>query len=193
MASNSIVSELRNNPRLRIGIWLILAILAGYSLIIINDYQKKIEANYNIISNKFNKLQIVTKQTEWPKRAEEAHSFRIMLEDKLWIANSKGLAQADFQAWLLIQAKSSKIENYSLKTEDTTEVDNGKLWRVVGKLEGNFSSDTLNRLLLSISQHPQMIVIEKLDIRSFGRRSVFTLVVSAYFQAPKPNKPNISK
>jgi len=189
MASNSIVAELRNNTRLRIGVWLILAILASYSLIVLNDYQKKVEANYNIISNKLTQLHDITKQTEWQKRAEEAHSFRVILEDKLWIANSKGLAQADFQAWLLIQAKASKIENYNLKTEDTTEVDDGKLWRVVGKLEGNFSPSSLNRLLLSISQHPQLIVIEKLSIRKFGKRSVFTLVVSAYFQAPKSDRP----
>ena len=183
--NNIIINELRKNARLRIGVWLILAILAAYSLVVISDYQAKIEANHSEISNKFKQLENITRQSEWQERAEQSHNLRVSLEDKLWISNTKGLAEADFQAWLLIQAKLAKIEDSNLNTESTSEMDGGKLWRVVGKLNGKFSPDTLNRLLLAISQYAQLIVIEKLDIQKMGKRSIFTLVVAAYFQAPE--------
>lgn len=194
MPSLNVVQELRQNTRLRIGVELIFCILAVYSLLLLSDYQAKIEGNYSEIAKQFLQLQKVTAQTEWKERAEKAHSLRVELEDSLWISNSKGLAEADFQAWLLIQAKLAKIEETSLKTESTTEVDNGKLWRVVGRIEGKFSLNSLNQLLLAISQHPHIIVIEKLDIQNRGDFLTFTLIAAAYFQASQsaqaenPNK-----
>jgi len=184
MSSVNIINELRQNVRLRIGVELIFVILACYSLIVLGDYQAKIESNYDEIANRFIQLQKVTTQTEWQARAEQAHNLRVELEDKLWISNSKGLAQADFQAWLLLQARIAKIEEPSLKTEETTELDDGRLWRVVGKLEGKFAPDNLNQLLFAISKHPQLVVVEKLDIRKQGKSLVFTLITAAYFQAP---------
>lgn len=183
MPSLNIVQELRQNTRLRIGVELIFCILAIYFLLVLSDYQVKVENEYNEIAKQFLQLQKVTAQTEWKERAEQAHTVRVELEDKLWISNSKGLAEADFQAWLLMQAKLAKIEAPSLKTESTTEIDNGKLWRVVGRMEGKFSPNSLNQLLLTMSQNPHIIVVEKLDIQNRGDFLSFTLIAAAYFQA----------
>jgi hypothetical protein len=182
MPSLNIVQELRQNTRLRIGVELIFCILAIYSLLVLGDYQAKVESSYSEIANQFLQLQRVTAQTEWKERAEQAHNLRVELEDKLWISNSKGLAEANFQAWLLMQAKIAQIEEPSLKTESTSEIDNGKLWRVVGKMEGKFSSNSLNQLLFALSQHPQIIVIERVDIQNRGDFLTFTLIAAAYFQ-----------
>jgi hypothetical protein len=184
MSKNELLSEFRKNVRLRIGLWLIMGIIGFYALLLLNDYTIGLQAQYQAKVAHLARLQDVTSQAEWIQRAEYAKSARISLENKLWTAASKGLAQADFQAWLAGQINAAKIETTNMIVEearDAPKQDN--IWLVVAKLEGIFEANALERLLLNFAQHPKWVVIDSFEVRQSNRSPRFTLLISVYFQA----------
>ncbi len=182
ISSNELRLELKKNIRLRIGLWLILAIIAIYSLLLLNEYEMRLQAQYETRIAHLARLQDVTSQAEWIQREKQANSAKIMLENKLWTAVSKGLAQADFQAWLAGQIQAAKIQEPKMLVDEAKDVPTN-IWLVKAKLEGIFETDALQRLLLNFAQHSQWVVVDSFEVRQSNRKPRFTLLMSVYFQA----------
>jgi len=184
MSKNELLQELKKNTRLRIGLWLILAIVAFYSLLLLNDYKLGLQGQYQAKVTHLARLQDVTSQAQWIERAELAESAKVVLEEKLWIAASKGLAQADFQAWLSGQVNAAKIKESQMQVEEAKDApQQTNIWLVNAKLDGIFEPEALDRLLFNFAQHPQWVVIDSFEVRQSNRKPRFTLLVSVYFQA----------
>jgi len=183
---SSLTIELRQNPRLRAGLWLIAAILIGYVVILLNDYQVKLQLEHKNALNQLNQLQTIINQTQWLERATQANALRNQLEVKFWQANTKGLAQATFQEWLNTEMKRVQmIEGAYLRIMDSAlEMPNyPEVWKVTARIDAPFTQQSLSRLLLAIAEQPLLIVTERLEIRH-SNTPRFTLIVSAYFKAP---------
>jgi hypothetical protein len=184
MSKNELLLELKKNTRLRIGLWLIAAIIAFYTLLLIHDYSVNLQTQYQSKVSHLARLQDVTSQAEWIQRAEHAKSVKIMLEDKLWTSVSKGLAQADFQAWLGDKILEVKIQEPKMVVEEAKNAHGQTdIWQVVAKLEGIFEAQALESLFLSFAQHPKWIVVDSFEVRQSNRKPRFTLMMSVYFQA----------
>lgn len=183
MKTDDLIGELHRNSRLRLGLWLIGLILAGYGLFALDDQRRASQAELEQAREHLAKIQTIARQQDWPNRAEAAAELRQTLEAKLWTATSKGLAQANFQAWLSEQTKQSGLVNTRLAVENTVPVPGRpSLWRVGARLEGDFRQPALDQLLLALAREPRLIQIERLEIRK-TTQSRFSLVVSGYFQA----------
>jgi hypothetical protein len=182
---SSLSTELRKNTRLRAGLWLIVAILISYVVLLLNDYQVKLQLEHQNASTRLNQLQTITSQTQWLERAVQAQALRTQLEVKFWQANTQGLAQATFQKWLDTEMKRAKmIKKAYLRIKSVLEMPNDtNAWIVTARIDAPFTPRSLNRLLFAIAQHPLFIVTERLEIRH-SRTPRFTLIVSAYFKAP---------
>ena len=184
MSKNELLQELKKNTRLRIGLWLILAIVAFYSLLLLNDYKLDLQGQYQAKVAHLARLQDVTSQAEWIERAELAKSAKIILEEKLWIAASKGLAQADFQAWLGGQVNAAKIKEPQIQVEEAKDApQQTNIWLVNAKLDGIFEPEAIDRLFLNFAQHQKWIVVDSFEVRQSNRKPRFTLLMSVYFQA----------
>ena len=121
------------------------------------------------------------------QRATEARAMRVQIEDKLWTATTKGLAQANLQAWLDSQLKSATIAEARLKVEAALDVPKyANLWQVTAQIEGVFTPASLELFLLRMGEHPQWLVIDRLEIHH-TQSPRFTLIIIAYFQAPQIN------
>lgn len=178
------LQELRTNVRLRLGLWLIAAIVGLYGILTLDDYRKKLVKDYQGQANHLMQLQSVINETQWGARIEQIRALKIPLEEKLWKTTSKGLAQASLQTWLDMQAKTAKLEIHRLTVEEPIETkEKPVLWQVSAQMEGVFVSQGLETLLQTLSQHPQWVIVDRLDIQAppNGR---FTLVVTVYFQVP---------
>lgn len=178
------LQELKTNVRLRLGLWLIAAIIGLYGILALDDYRKKLVKDYQSQANHFMQLQGVINETQWGARVEQIRALKIPLEEKLWKATSKGLAQANLQTWLDMQAKAAKLEIHRLNVEEPIETkEKPVLWQVSAQIDGVFVSQGLETLLQTFSQHNQWVIIDRLDIQAppNGR---FTLVVTVYFQVP---------
>jgi len=182
---SSVIAELRQNTRLRTGLWLIIAILLGYGVVLLDDYQSQLKKTYQETLTRLNQLRDLVQQTQWVERAVEAKKLRDQLEVKFWQANSPGLAQAKFQKWLNSQMERAKLEKAYLRMESTLEMPKlPKIWRVTARIDANFQADKLNLLLLAVADHPLFIVTDRLEIRHANR---FTYVVTAYFKINTAN------
>lgn len=184
MSKDELLQELKKNTRLRIGLWLIIAIVAFYSLLLLNDYQLQLHNQYQNKVTHLARLQDVTSQAEWIERVKLAESAKVSLEQKLWVAASKGLAQADFQAWIGGQISAAKIQEPRLQVEEAKDVpQQTHIWLVNAKLEGIFEPEALERLFLNFAEHPQWVVVDSFEVRPSNRKPRFILLMSVYFQA----------
>ena len=179
---NTLLLELRQNIRLRLGLWGIIGLLLSYALVFINTYQGKIKQEHQEALHRLHQLQTVAKQTQWPQRANQTHQLLQQLEAKLWRAETKGLAQAMFQSFLQEEIYFAQFDNPRLEMQAPLDVPNyPEVWQVTAQLNAGIIPTRLYQFLSMLLQNPQLIVIEKLDIR-FSR---INLTVSAYFLKPQ--------
>jgi len=181
----SLISELRRNNRLRVGLWAIFAILLTYMVLVLNDYHKQLQDDHAKAQARLNQLQTIAKQTQWTERANQAKELRTQLTARLWQADTKGLAQAIFQTWLQEEIFFAKIGKPILNVKEAVNVPKYPLWQVTAKLKAPFVPKGLFSLLREIAKNPRLTVTERLEIRHHVRKPTFTLVVSAYFQGSK--------
>lgn len=183
---NSFLKEFQQNLRLRLGGGLIVILLIIYVILELNDYRQRLQQDYHSAVTQLTQLQTVVTQKSWLERATKTQQLLTELEARLWQANTKGLAQATFQKWFNDQVNLAKIDKSRLTVDPAIEVDQHTyLWQVTAQLEGKFEAKKLHNLLLAIVQNIQITVTERLDITfSNPRSSRFTLIITAYFQAP---------
>ena len=182
---NLFLKELRQNQRLRVGSGLIVIILIIYMMLGLNDYYYRLQQDYYNAVTQLTQLQTVVTQKFWLDRAAQTQQSLTEFEARLWQANTKGLAQATFQKWFNDQVNLAKINNTRLTVDPAIKVEQpAYLWQVTLQLEGQFEAKKLHNLLLAIAQNIQITVTERLDIIPLTSRPKFTLIITAYFQAP---------
>lgn len=130
----------------------------------------------------------IQNQPEWYEREKEAASQRVKYQSQLWLASSKGLAQAELQAFLRTAIDANKLTNSRITLET---VENNKftddalsIWRVSAQVRASFKADELQKVLWAISTSPRLITIRTLDFTinpNNNTFSNFTLFVDAWF------------
>lgn len=184
-----LTNELRQNPRLRIGLGIIVALLLTYGLSRLHVYEKQLQQNYQEVTGRWQQLKEVAGQTQWANHAQQAVALREQLEQQLWQANTKGMAQAVLQTWLQEEIFFAQIKDAGLKMQTTLSVPKyPNLWQISAESQADFEPKTLQKLLLAIEGYEKLTVVERLEIR-YASRSRMTLGVTAYFlETPTPSQ-----
>jgi hypothetical protein len=176
---SSLITEFRQNTRLRVGIWLITTLLMSYAASFLQDYQAQLKKDYQETISRLNQLQSLVTQTQWLERATQSQALLNQLQVKFWQANTEGLAQAKFQKWLTEQLDRAQIEKPNVRMESTLPVPKyPKVWKVAAQVNATFNPAKLNILLLAIAEHLFWTTVEQLEVRY----TQFTIIVTAYFQ-----------
>jgi hypothetical protein len=119
----------------------------------------------------------------WHQRWEEAQSSRSQAAARLWEAETDGLAQANFQSWLLDQAKQAGVAVGEIRSSINSNPNNPlKLRQLNAQLGGRFEAAGFVKLLQAVSSHEQLIVIERLDIQ-VAPVPHFEMVLGAFLRA----------
>lgn len=175
------IIELRNNTRLRMGVWLIIGLLLSYSIMLLNDYRLKTQQEYNSVVEQLSQLKTIANQSQWLDRTTEIQQVREQIQAKLWHANTKGLAQATFQQWL--RTISEQIDIKLLQVDPALDVPKYvDVWQVTAKLRGDFTKQNLTAFLLQIDTNPSLVVTEMLDVYESKEVLKLVIIVTAYFQ-----------
>lgn len=191
-----LLAGIKTNPRLRIGLWLIIGIAWLYSLLLLRDATLHAASEHQALAKKVARMMAQAGQTEWIKRVEPAQAMQLRLENRLWRESTIGLAQAGFQDWLnqtvqqaglirsvvtvAVQEESAAEKN----TSGARETDlNSDLWKVSAKLSFDFTAKSLYALMGHLAEHDKQIVVETLVIRGAPVSRVEMMLV-AYFQKP---------
>ena len=202
---NALLAELRANPRLRWGLWVIAAVLWFYGVLALHDAVQTKRDSYLVLIQRVTRLQGTATQGEWSKRLAEAKSLQVNLESRLWRESTIGLAQATFHDWLYQLAQQASLGNVQLQVaaQDDGSGSDGSgrkgtadggariasdLWRVSAKLSFDFNPQSFYPLLARISGHEKKVSVESLVIRSMPTPKAELLLV-AYFLKPPSIAP----
>jgi hypothetical protein len=103
----------------------------------------------------------------WRQRRVETDLSRVQAEGRLWEAETDGLAQANFQAWLLDEANRAGIAQTEIRTSINSNASNPmKLRQLTAQVTGRFEASGLFALLHSIASHDRLLVINRLEVQT---------------------------
>lgn len=191
-----LLAEIRANPRLRLGLWLIIGIAWIYCLLLLRDEVHRANNEHQAFAKKVARTLAQAGQNEWLERAESAQAMQLQHESRLWHEGTIGLAQAGFQDWLNLAVQQSGLSKpvitVAAQEENTSEktTTGGKgadstsnLWKITAKLSFDFTARNLYELMGRLAGHDKQIVIETLVIRTVPAPRAEMMLV-AYFQKP---------
>lgn len=195
------LAEIRANPRLRWGLWLIAGILWLYAILVLRDVYREQSGRYASLLKKVATVQVQAGQKEWLDRVDPATLMKVQLESRLWQSGTVGLAQAAFQDWLnqaLAQTAVSRpavtlaADDYKppARKADGATNDSAReaapegLWKVKAKVEFDFNPQSFTAFMARVGSHDRQIAVESLTIRKEPIPRV-EAVLTAYFQTPK--------
>lgn len=172
-------TQLRDNPRLRWGIALIIGIAWLYANLLLRETLQEEGQQHSAAAHSIARLQAQLAQPEWATRVMSARIMATQLEGRLWQAPTSGLAQATFQDWLNaamaeVGATSPQITvtvideivaNATGQDQQTGPGTPADLWKIKAKLGFGFSAPALTNLLERIENNPNQIIVGALNIR----------------------------
>ena len=103
----------------------------------------------------------------WRQRRAETELLRVQAEGRLWEAESDGLAQANFQAWILEQANHAGMGQLDIRTSINSNTNNPlKLRQLTAQVTGRFEANGLFALLRSITSYDRLLVVNRLEVQT---------------------------
>ena len=103
----------------------------------------------------------------WRQRRAESDLLRVQAEGRLWEAESDGLAQANFQAWILEQANHAGMGRLDIRTSINSNTNNPlKLRQLTAQITGRFEANPLFGLLRSIASYDRLLVVNRLEVQT---------------------------
>lgn len=191
-----LIVAVNDNPRLRIGLWLIVGIAWIFCLSLLREETQRAANEFQSLAKKIGRIQVQSSQNEWTARVEPTQTLQLELESRLWREATIGLAQATFQDWLnqvvqqssltravvivAAQDENTPEKNTSVKAESVPILD---IWKVSAKVGFEFTPKSMYAFMGRIEGHSKQIVVESIVVRSSISPRVETVLV-AYFQKP---------
>lgn len=177
--NNKLLVELQHNPRLRIGLAVILAIVWLNQILDSREQITDARLQLQQAERRLIRLKQDQTQTNWREREQEAKSLDLELSLRTWESPSFGVAQASFNEWLTRQATAAglsapkinmaEMESKDRKSATATEAQTlpADLWRIRAKIEAGFQATSGLHFLQKLSEVEQRSYIDSLTIRMF--------------------------
>jgi len=182
-AVSRVWNEWQQNPRFRLGGWIILFIMLAYLLMLLSDWEKGFSTEYRESADRLERLELLARQKEWIERADAAKAISVQMEGRFWKTTSRGLAQAQVQSWLDNLLKNKDIQDARTQVEPVREMTEYEgIWQVAFRIEAAFEPRKLAELLRTAEGSEQIVTVEQLDA-VYNKNPRLTLVLKAYFQA----------
>ncbi len=177
-------AELARNPRLRVGIFLIGALLLMYQLAGLSDTRSRLEADYSLKLTQLVRVRGISRQDGWDRRAGDIHAVRQALEAEIPDADSVGLAQATVQGWLHDTAgnvgpKLTVTMGTPLRVDDQHPY-----WRIPAQINGPIAPSQALELIRQIESRKELITVESIRLTS-GNNPSLSLEVASYYRVIK--------
>ena len=173
-------AELAVNPRLRVGMWLILGILLFYAVLIQADRVTAVYAQYAAEVDRLTKAVAMLTQKDWPELLESERKSSRTLDGVFWKAETLGLAQASLQAAIGDMIEGLNLRNSRIRSGVSQPLaDVPGVWQIQVQLDGQYSPGMELQLLFAIASHSKKVVVDRLDLSRQNSR--LSLICSAYF------------
>jgi len=173
----ALLSQLRSNYRLRIGLALIISIIWLSWLLDLRDQGSILMDQYKQAASQLARFTAQQKQTVWLTREQDAKDALAAAEAQTWQNPSLGLTQAEMQDWLSKQLQQANAAKYSVKVSESEGASKQKnkseksdnspdgMTKVRAQLEFNTDTQAMNNLLKALSTADHQIVVESVIVR----------------------------
>lgn len=163
----------REQPRLRLAGWMILALLVVHLLLLGNDWREARRQAFEESARRLAQMRALAAQEHWPDRAVQAEDVRSALRMRLWQAQNPSLARADVQAWLDVQTKQSGLQEARISVLPPLDFDKeGVGARVQAQVRGRFEPKSFGQLLHALETAEHWVSIDALELNDRGSPSV---------------------
>ncbi len=183
------IAQMRNewtgSPRLRIGAFLILAILVLYAVMVLSDWRTALHEQYQQRTLQLYKMEALAGKNEWLLRAETARTLDESLRSEIPSAATIGLAQAEVQTWMrqMMQAFGPKMTSES--HAPVPVVGEPGLWRIPITIRGLISVQQLQEILRRIESADRLTVVDSMSISMIRDVPNVSLTAAAYYRVGK--------
>lgn len=197
--ADSIRNQLAANPRLRIGLALILCIIGVYLVLDKSEQVGKLQKEYRRLSVSLEQSRQQATDTSWLSRSKAASEALVELREHDWVDNNFGLIQSkwnDNLQNLLTQEKAANAtvvlsENMtdasnSAKNESNSPVAGMNIMKA--KLRFEALPKTLYNILRIIDTNKQAMVVETLNYQWLGTVGRAEINIKAFTHLPDPAK-----
>jgi hypothetical protein len=133
------------------------------------------------------RLQAEVTGDAWPKRVEDSRAMKAQLGNRLWVADTAGLAEAGFEAWLRSHFGKGGAEPQQIQITRSPAVGrDGQsnpaltgVQRMTAKVLGPFDPAVAAQVLADIVEADKIIVVDRLIVRA-GANSRLEMDVSTF-------------
>lgn len=176
-----IKAEFVKNNRLRLGALVIAVLLFADAVSVLSTWRQQWSRDYEQLQTRLVRVQHISKEGGWPKRAADAEAIRKALEAEIPTADSVGLAQATFQGWLRQVVGSTGLP-LSLSMGTPSPVDGMPgYFRIPATLAGRIDSRRALEVLRLIESRKELVVVQSIRL-STGANSSISLEVAAFYR-----------
>lgn len=165
-ALGPIGEELKHNPRLRLGLIVIAALLAIYQIAGISQWRSSIAADYTLQQERLLRVRGISREDGWARRAADAAGMRKALQAEIPDANSVGLAQATFQGWLsgLVRSTGKPLQitmGAPVKVQGQTGY-----WKIPAQVAGNLSVREAMELIRQVESRKELVTVDSIELNN---------------------------
>ena len=173
-------AELRDNGRLRLGVWLIAGLLLAFGLSIQADRLTEAAAGHAEETRLLAGVQAALERRDWPELLAGEQAINADLAARFWQADTEGLAQAQLQQVLRDLAERLELRNPRIRAGLTRAVpEMPGVCQVQARFRAQYRPGGELRLLYALATSERKLLAERLDLNR--RNTLITTIVSAYF------------
>lgn len=171
---------------------LILAMLAGTHRMV-----SSLERDYERVQVDKVRLETQIKASGWGERRRQSQILKSLLEERLWAAQTPGLADAGFERWLRDRLSPHRLEPIAqiqvrrvplVRAAQPGELESplSTIQRMTAKLILPFDGPGLSHFLADVAEADKVVVIDRMIVRA-GRNARVEIDVSAFYRSAERN------
>lgn len=179
----------------------LISVVAGLvmvsALIGMHQLVSSLERDYERVQVEKSRLETQIKSGGWQERKQQSQVLKSLLEERLWAAQTPGLADASFERWLRDRLSPLKLEPIAqiqvrrvplVRQAQPGEQENAlsTIQRMTAKLVLPFDGAGLSHFLADIAEADKAVVVDRLIVRA-GRNARVEMDVSAFYRSAERN------
>ena len=174
-----------------VGALLIFAALFG-----VHQTVASLERDYERVQIDKARLEAQIEAGGWEERKQQSQVLKSVLEERLWVAQTPGLADAGFERWLRDRLTPHRLEPIApiqvrriplvRPTQGGEESPLSNVQRMTAKLILPFDASGLVQFLADIADADKAVVVDRMIVRS-GRNARIEVDVSAFYRSAERN------
>ena len=169
-------------------------ILLVSSLLGLHQLVSSLEKSYVRAQVDMTRLESQIRTNVWQGRKQQSQVLKSVLEERLWTAQTPGLADANFERWLRDRMSRYKME--PTQQIQIRRVAVGKsapagggdklasVQRMTAKVVLGFDPQGLSGFLADVAEGEKTVVIDRMVVRS-GRNARVEIDISAFYWSPE--------